>query len=181
MIPRKHNSGKDNMDLERGLYRNRHLVKNAFTLTDALPVRWHFGSTSSRETRKHGGHGLCRPNGCPCETATDPRNIQSSNASNATIDACLSHSGSPMVRMRIYEKPFIAAATNRGSQTLMIVQIIRTMNAGGYNERNSDLPLRPDHRRATATITSVCHRCIPLWWSDEHSHQCVTSKYPIAP
>ncbi|EPM65067.1 transposase, IS4 [Pseudomonas syringae pv. actinidiae ICMP 18801] len=42
MIPRKRNSLKGNADLDKGLYRNRHLVENAFARLK------HFWAVASR-------------------------------------------------------------------------------------------------------------------------------------
>ena len=58
VIPRRRNSVKGNADLDRGLYRNRHWVENAFARLK------HYRAVASRfdklkKLRKRRGHGLC--------------------------------------------------------------------------------------------------------------------------
>lgn len=59
MIPRKRNSVKGNADLDRGSYRNRHLVENAFAWLKHYRVVASRFDKLKKKLRKCGGHGLC--------------------------------------------------------------------------------------------------------------------------
>ncbi len=69
VIPRKRNSVKGSGDLDRGLYRYRHLVENAFTrlniIEQCLAIR-----KAEKELRKYGRHGV------RCPMATDVKRQQ---------------------------------------------------------------------------------------------------------
>ena len=72
VIPRKRNSVKGNADLDRGLYRNRHLVENAFARLK------HYRAVASRFDKLKRNSKASWPwpvsfSGYLCETATDPR------------------------------------------------------------------------------------------------------------
>jgi transposase len=69
MIPRKRNSAKGNADLDRGLYRNRRLVENAFARLKYYAELWHRDSTSSREITKAWWPWPVPSYGYPCRMA----------------------------------------------------------------------------------------------------------------
>ncbi len=73
VIPRKRTSEKENVDLDRGLYRNQHLVENA-----VAGLKYCRALTSRFDKLKRNYESVLAimavPSfGFPCETGTDPR------------------------------------------------------------------------------------------------------------